>query len=1159
MKLFNINYNTNSHLVSYRYYVIIGLFLCNCSVFSQSETIIDHFIKDYTFYLDSGKVIQGNSLVLKTNNKLLIEKQDYVFRSDKNEITILKMISGQVDTLFISYKTYNIKKNIQLYSFPKEFKQNHSLVFRDTTKSLLKRNKVTNITTNGIFFRGFRLTSNQQLTLESGMNLRLDGELGNQIKLSAVLTDEKAPIQPEGTTRYLSDIDKLFIKLNAPYGNASLGDFNFERNSDPLFNYNNRLQGFIINQTGRNISTSASFSSARGTKHRYRFITKESLQGPYQLLGKNLERDILILAGSERVYLDNKKLIRGEKNDYVMEYGNATLTFSSKNHIKSNSEVIVEFEYVSSTQRFGKEVQRYNMAYKGNTSSLNIQFINEEDNINTPLAEKNSYTEDEIAILKNAGDDFSLTETSTISQNILGYYIKEFNTIFNDSILVYAPESSETKYHVNFTFVGDNKGNYKRVSRFQNEYVFTGKNTGNFSPVKQLFLPKNHNVIVAKSSFEIIKNHTVLLKFASSTIDKNRLSEHDDSDNVGTYTQLNYIFKLPSSSGVDVLSDFKYSKQQLLFDYIQPFSTTQFVSDWGLTNNPEFGDRIDIQEDLKLDFNNGFSIKSILNTVSEGDSISGEKLENTISYDKLKTQVKIHSLVLNSENSYIERKSDYTLIKLDASSKFGKFKPTVSSKFILRNYYETQLNSYKEYSNKIGVNYAENKKNSISYSTELNHLFLGDSVSNEFSSFYATNKSSFSSQLTHKLQFKFKTGSFKDDISISIRETNVKPFFENLESEKRTSYFSSRYINPEFEDSKSLLFKHKLNFTPASKGVSLQLNYELANEQSALKETVYRSVPIGFGQFRRDSINNVYVKDDVAGNLIQFVLPTGEFEPVTKINSSLNFKLNPSKLNLDELNKFRMNSQMKLSEETRDSYRVGHLFLLPSRFFTKNSRQSRFIFQNNIFYNRGNNKFSSTYKYRHSSNLTRLFVSNSEGKNRRRLENTHNLKSVFKLTDEVKGIHVVEIKRLNISSENIFYNRNISGYKLSQLINYKFKQNSHISAKLSYQYDEDFADKKIALNLLGFETSANLLFNESMFFNTRFSVNKVELKSGDKSEFIPYELVNGKRPGINKQWSISGNYEIMENTSLSLNYTGRKDVTDPETFHLGRIEFRMVF
>ena len=44
------------------------------------------------------------------------------------------------------------------------------------------------------------------------------------------------------------------------------------------------------------------------------------MQGPYQLTGLNGERDIIVLAGTEKVFLDGIEMIRGENNDYNTSY-----------------------------------------------------------------------------------------------------------------------------------------------------------------------------------------------------------------------------------------------------------------------------------------------------------------------------------------------------------------------------------------------------------------------------------------------------------------------------------------------------------------------------------------------------------------------------------------------------------------------------------------------------------------------------------------------------------------------------------------------------------------------------------------------------------------------------------------------------------------------
>ena len=69
------------------------------------------------------------------------------------------------------------------------------------------------------------------------------------------------------------------------------------------------------------------------------------MQGPYKLSGINNEKYIIIIAGGEKVYLNGERLKRGENNDYVIDYANAAITFTTNKLITSDSRIAVDFEY----------------------------------------------------------------------------------------------------------------------------------------------------------------------------------------------------------------------------------------------------------------------------------------------------------------------------------------------------------------------------------------------------------------------------------------------------------------------------------------------------------------------------------------------------------------------------------------------------------------------------------------------------------------------------------------------------------------------------------------------------------------------------------------------------------------------------------------------
>lgn len=390
----------------------------------------------------------------------------------------------------------------------------------------------SNLIQSGSLSRGFTIGNRQDLSLESGLRLNLSGEIAEGVSVTAVLTDRSTPIQPDGTTQTLREFDRIFIEMRSEESRLQMGDVDLEIADVEFAAIRRRVQGASGEFRRENREVRSAFSLVRGTFHSIDFRGTEGVQGPYRLQGISGERPVLVIAGSERVFLDGELLTRGRDHDYMIDYSLGEITFTHRRLITENHRISVDFEY-----RTG-DYSRSLIAAQGREDrmmdgklSVGAAYVREADGKN--LLFYPSLSDQQLAELQmlEAGELLRISGADPLEpgeQPDGPVYVRRDTLEAGQLVTIYLPASGleETLYRVQFTDVGEGRGSYRRSSGNQNGAVFlwTGFGQGRYEPVIQIKPPESHQMVSLTSEYRFHEKVRTYSEWAVSQVQTNRFS-----------------------------------------------------------------------------------------------------------------------------------------------------------------------------------------------------------------------------------------------------------------------------------------------------------------------------------------------------------------------------------------------------------------------------------------------------------------------------------------------------------------------------------------------------------------------------------------------------------------------------------------------------------
>ena len=335
-----------------RYSIFILVLFFSFASFSQETNFRTRTISptNDTIKLDS-LTIYPNSFKLMCGG-FQLSRNEYELDYSKGKLLIFSTCS---DSITITYrvlainlnKVYGDRDSSLIYIQQKGNRDKFLISSTDTKQDIFGG---AGITKNGSISRGVAFGNNQNLAVNSSLNLELSGDITPNLKLLASVSDNNLPIQADGNTNKLQEFDQVFIQLYNDRFKVIAGDFWLKKPNGYFMTYKKRAQGLTLENTwGEDTShvwkTQLSGALSKGKFARQIIPGIEGNQGPYRLKGNENEPFIIVLAGTENVYIDGRLLTRGQEYDYVVNYNSSEVVFTSRNQITKDSRIVVEFQY----------------------------------------------------------------------------------------------------------------------------------------------------------------------------------------------------------------------------------------------------------------------------------------------------------------------------------------------------------------------------------------------------------------------------------------------------------------------------------------------------------------------------------------------------------------------------------------------------------------------------------------------------------------------------------------------------------------------------------------------------------------------------------------------------------------------------------------------
>jgi hypothetical protein len=1096
------------------------------------------------------KIVDSNGVFVDTASyymdfkKAVLNFKNTLPLTDSIEVTYLKYPEfltktyKQIDTSVIVNSTGTLDKLYQISE-------------SNTAKEVVP---FDGLTTSGSISRGVTIGNNQNSVLNSELDLQISGKISEKVTLRASIQDANIPLQQSGYSQRLDEFDQVFIEAFTDQWALRAGDIDLENYRSYFAEFSKRVQGLSVSSVFQH-NTSKTTAYASGALVRGQFITsqftaQEGNQGPYKLKGPNNELFVLVVSGSESVYVNGIALERGATKDYIIDYNAGEIIFNPTYPITSEMRIIVDYQY--SERNYTRFVGYAAAEYDSEKLKFGVSFYNENDLKNQPLQQNLNANQAEI--LSNAGDDNSLMTAPSatpaeFSENRI-LYKKEI--IDGEEIFVFSNNSEDSLYQVNFLFVGEQQGNYtlSNSTAISNIYSYvspiSGQMQGSYEPIVQLVAPVKLQLAVLNGAYIPNEKTTVDFELAASQNDLNTFSGISDDDNDGFAARLAVKQHILKSNRWNINMDSEMDYIHKDFRNLQGLYNPEFNRDWNLdqpTSNQvvsDFGDQLFMNAGVSFYNTDSNQINYQYQHLNFSKEFNGNRhiLNSNI---RLKNfEFRTNSSVLHTNGA----QSKSTFIRSLSQLKYdvGVFWPGV--KFSTEQNKITKLPSedldlqsqkFSAYETFIGVGDSTKVFMKVGYIKRHN-----DSVQNNTLRRVNTSDTYYAN--TQMIR------SETSNLSLYANYRVFKPEDENKSIQK---ILNSR-----------LFYDQKL----AKNLVQWQSVYETSSGQLPQQDFTYVEVEPGQGSFMWLDYNGNGIQEleefEVAqfqdqATYIRVLLPNQVYIRTHQNRLSQSLTIDPIQWSgsSNKAKRFwsHFYNQTTFLIDRKQRNNGQNINLNPFQSNSENQLAMQSNFRNQLFFNRGKQHYTVSYSFSGSEMKNVLsFGSIAQKSYAHQLNFTHKIQQQWLLNFQF-NFDNNKSESENYSSKNFELDQILMNPKISYLLD----DNKRFDVFYQFQQQDNLINDKEYLKQHKLGVSAVMNQNTSSSISAEFNYFSNAFK-GNANTPIAYQMMEGLQPGTNFTWSLIAQKKLTKFLDLNLNYFGRK-TENSRTIHTGTVQLKAYF